>query len=864
MPIFTSSKFAFGRVDPPSEPSEGSVALPVAPLTEGYEAGGSIRTRRSSSTYLSRTFTSAGNRNKWTWSGWVKMGGTTNWSHNSEGIFCGVVGGNSNSTHSAFYFYQGQIRFGGWNSPYVYGNNSFIDSSAFYHLVLRFDSSLADGQRAKFYVNGREIARTNQGGSGSLGGELGINQAGVHNIGGNDPQSGNSDMHFANIHFCDGLSYGPEEFGEDTNGFWQPKQFTGSYGTTGFWLNFDDSTQIGKDSSGNGNHWTFNGSINTSISGSNNDRDNGACIPRPVGVTTSNYHNLSTNNTGALGTYCNFQWQSNFNNPGTFSHTGTYFAIGSGSYAFNGSIPVRSGKWYWEAYGDTGVTSGFVGARPGMGSIDNTQSSESTASGRFMFYWHPNGSVYNRLNNTTFATTSAVTYGDGDRIGWNVDLDNNIWYAYKNGTLAASYDFSGTIPIGKYWMVPCDGNGSSGSPSFKYHFGEFGFQYSPRDSNYKPICTAYLNTPIQTPKDYFDIVEWTGSSAARNIQVGRSNYRWQPDLVWIKCVNNSVDHQLIDSARGATKTIRSNGSDIQDTWVDGLTSFNSDGFSLGDNVRVNVSPNTYIAWCWRAGGKPTADNVGGQNPTSGSRMTNGLVDTTQYASAGTYPIRMTTSTESGTSIIYYQGTGANTTIPHGLPREPDFVMWKALEDGYNWDVFHRWGEVTDSNSYQHTLQLNNNATARTVLHTDLTSTTIPVTHNFTGGSAAGKKMVAMCFTEIEGFSRFGQYRGGYQNTRAPYVHCGFKPKLVIVKRVDTSEGAGVAWRMMDRVRTPENGILSGLVAESNSGQNTGFNTIWFTASGFYWNTTDDGNVSNPGRYIFAAWAEVPQKFSTAV
>ena len=139
-------------------------------------------------------------------------------------------------------------------------------------------------------------------------------------------------------------------------------------------MNFDDSSQIGKDSSGNGNHWTFtNGSINSSITGGNAERDNGACVPLPVGVTTSNYHNISTNNTGALGQYSNFQYQSNFNNPGTFNNTGTYFAVGGGSYAFNGSIPVKSGKWYWEAHGYSGVTSGYVGARPGMGTVDNSQ-----------------------------------------------------------------------------------------------------------------------------------------------------------------------------------------------------------------------------------------------------------------------------------------------------------------------------------------------------------------------------------------------------------------------------------------------------------------------------------------------------------
>ena len=861
MPIFTSSKFAFGRVDPPSE---GGAVIPEPTFTEGYLAGGSIRTRRSASTYLSRTFGSGGNRNKWTWSGWVKMGGASNYSHQAEGIFCGIVGGNSNSTHSAFYFYNGQIRFGGWNSPYVYGNNVFADSSAFYHLVLRFDSSLADGQRAKFYVNGREIDRTNQSGSGSLGGELGINQSGVHNIGGNDPQSGNSNMHFANIHFCDGLSYGPEEFGDDSNGFWQPKEFTGSYGTTGFWLNFDDSSNIGKDSSGNNNDWTFtNGSINSSISGGNAERDNGACVPHAVGVTTTNYHNISTNNTGSLGQYSNFQYQSNFNNPGTFDNTGTYFAVGSGSYAFNGSIPVKSGKWYWEAHGYSGVTSGYVGARPGMGTVDNTQSSESTEIGRFMFYWHPNGSIYVRFNNSTVHTVSAESYGDGDRIGWNVDLDNDTFYAYKNGVSKASYNYSSHLGGRKYWMTPCDGNGSSGSPSFKYHFGEFGFQYAPKDSTYLPLCQAHLPTPIIAPKDYFHCFKYNGDGNNRNFLVGRTDQEWQPDLIWIKNLT-SADFVLTDTCRGNDKVVRSNLSAVEFTETAGIQQFNSNGFTVGGNIRFNGLGDSYIAWCWKSGGRPTANNSGGQNPTSGSRMTDGVVDTTSYANAGIYPTRMTTNTKSGFSIITYSGTGSNTSIPHGLTQKPNFIMYKALDDPYNWDVYHWQAPVDHQNAHQATLQLNNPSIPRNALHQDVTDTTIPVTQSYTGGSGNGQRMVAYVFHEVEGFSRFGYYRGGSQNSRSPYIHCGFKPMWVSVKCLTSEENSGSAWRTFDRIRTPENGPNNAVCLESDFGQQSGFNTIWFTGNGFYWHTVVDSNVNDgSNRYAFMAFAEAPQKFATA-
>jgi len=833
-------------------------------LTEGFLASGSIRTRRDASSYLSRTFGSGGNRNKWTWSGWVKLGGTTNYSHEAEGIFCGIVGGNSNSTHSAFYFYQGLLRFGGYNNPYVYSNYKFVDSSAFYHIVLRFDSSLADGQRAKYYVNGYEIARSNQNGSGSLGGQLGINQSGVHSIGGNDPQSGNSNMHFANIHFCDGYSYGPGEFGEDTNGFWQPKEFTGSYGTTGFWLNFDDSSNIGKDSSGNNNDWNFNsGSINSSISGNNAERDNGACVPLPVGVTTTNYHNISTNNTGALGQYSNFQYISNYNNPGTFKNTGTYFAVGSGSYGFNGSIPVKSGKWYWEAHGFSGVTSGYVGARPGMGAVDNSQSGESTTDGRFHFYIHPNGNIYISFNGSGVHTVSSTSYGDGDRIGWNVDLDNNTFHCYKNGSHIASYDYSSHVGDRKYWMTPTDGNGSSGSPSFKYHFGEFGFQYAPRDSTYMPLCQAYLPTPIPAPKDYFQCFQYAGNSTSRSFTLGRTDKEWQPDLIWIKNLTNNEDHVLTDSCRGNDKVIRANLGNIEFSESNGIQQFNNNGFTVGDNVRFNATSSDYIAWCWRAGGKPTANNSGGQTPTSGSRMTDGAIDTTSYSTAGIYPTKMTTSTKSGLSIVTYTATGSNTTVPHGLTQKPNFIIWKTLDDSYGWDVYHWQASSNHQNAYQASLQLDNASTPRNVLHADVTDTTIPVTQSYTGGSGNGKRVVAYVFHEVEGFSRFGYYRGTTNNGRGAYVHCGFKPMWVSVKCLTRTEDSGSAWRTFDRIRVPENGMTSALPLEENySVQN--WNTIYFTGNGFWWHGVADNNVNNGSqRYVFMAFAEAPQKFATA-
>ena len=244
-------------------------------------------------------------------------------------------------------------------------------------------------------------------------------------------------------------------------------------------------------------------------------------------------------------------------------------------------------------------------------------------------------------------------------------------------------------------------------------------------------------------------------------------------------------------------------------------------------------------------------------------MTDGQIDNTPYVTAGHYPTKMTTNTKAGFSIVYYTGTGSNTDIPHGLTQKPNFIMYKALDDGYNWDVYHWQAPNNHQNAHQSTLQLNNNSVSRNVLHQDVNDTKIPVTQSYTGGSGNGQRMVAYVFHEVEGYSRFGYYRGTTSNSRGAYVHCGFKPMWVAVKCLTASESGDSAWRVMDRKRVPENGMMNAMSFESNYAVQA-WNTIHFTGNGFYWHTINDANV-NAGsqRYVFMAFAEAPQKFATA-
>jgi hypothetical protein len=147
----------------------------------------------------------------------------------------------------------------------------FRDFSAWYHIVVAFDTTQAtDSDRVKVWVNNSLISNTGAGGGGwpSLNTDYQVNDTIFHGIGGNVDLS---DQYLADIHFIDSQALTPSAFGEfDTNGVWQPIEYTGTFGTTGFHLPFSDNSTaaaLGTDSSGAGNTWTVN---NIAVGGTGN------------------------------------------------------------------------------------------------------------------------------------------------------------------------------------------------------------------------------------------------------------------------------------------------------------------------------------------------------------------------------------------------------------------------------------------------------------------------------------------------------------------------------------------------------------------------------------------------------------------
>ena len=109
-------------------------------------------------------------------------------------------------------------------------------------------------------------------------------------------------------------------------------------------------------------------------------------------------------------------------------------------------------------------------------------------------------------------------------------------------------------------------------------------------------------TTIDKPSDYFNVVTYTGNASSRSI----TSLDFQPDFIWTKDRSGGNDHQLIDAVRGTSEALSSNRNDVNN-FSDGVTAFNSDGYSLGNNTRYNGSSTNYVSWNWKAG-NGTASN----------------------------------------------------------------------------------------------------------------------------------------------------------------------------------------------------------------------------------------------------------------
>jgi hypothetical protein len=337
-----------------------------------------------------------------------------------------------------------------------------------------------------------------------------------------------------------------------------------------------------------------------------------------------------------------------------------------------------------------------------------------------------------------------------------------------------------------------------------------------------------------TPSENFNIVLYTGNGSTQAI----TGVGFKPDLVWVKVRSTTGSGPLADSSRGTGKAMYSNLSDADYTFPagQGVTSFDADGFSIGDdstgNGGYNGNGKTYVAWCWKAnGGTTTAGS--GTNTTSVTNQAN---------------------TKAGFSISTFTGSAtAAGNFTHGLGEVPEMYIVKSVSFADSWFMYHK-DLGSGSNAQEYALRLNTNAAQQNNSgfwnNTAPTSTLISLNSGILVNNAT---YVAYAFKSVAGFSSIGSYIGN-ASQNGPLVVTGFEPAFVLVKNINILSH----WRIVDNKRSPLNHRQRALFPDLNVAESNDSNdAVDFLSTGFkisndnsYWN-------ANADKFIYIAFASDP-------
>lgn len=354
-------------------------------------------------------------------------------------------------------------------------------------------------------------------------------------------------------------------------------------------------------------------------------------------------------------------------------------------------------------------------------------------------------------------------------------------------------------------------------------------------------------TPAVDPSEHFNAVTYTGNGTSNSTEQSITGVGFQPDLVWIKNRGELRNHILVDSLRktgSLLDELHTNTTDAANTTgTDNVKTMDSDGFTvLGQGSETNDSGDTFVAWCFKAGGAPTATNTA----TSGAMTANSVsIDGTLESAytptdATIYPKKISANTKLGFSTVLFTGTGnSNNRVPHGLGVPPELIIYKNIDEARAWTV------GSTPSGWNNYLVLNETAAAADFNYFDDVAPTANVFEIYNGqantGNDAGSDFIAYCFASKRGVSKVGSYVGTGASNK---VYTGFEPAWIMVKRA-TSAGAG--WYIVDNKRdtnTNKNKYISANsnAAEATSGSSVTFNTDGFTFNGSSYNTSGQTHI----------------------
>ena len=798
---------------------------------QGYQISRSVRTRSNVSAYFNRTLTTPTLGTKWTWSGWVKRGtlgaAQTLFSGQVDVNNWGIIAFLSGDTLT---FQQADA---GSVTSTVTTTQVFRDSSAWYHIIVVFDSTQATAaNRLIMYVNGVQITAFGTATYLAQNTVSRINAAVSHQISRYISAAQYFDGYMTEVNFIDGQALTPSSFGETNvlTGVWQPKAYSGTYGTNGFELNFSDNSAataaaIGKDSSGNGNNWTPN--VISVTAGATYD----SMLDTPTPYTDGgngrgNYAIMSPLFTAgqAQTTVTRSQGNLVITSSDTANWAGTGSSINFGmSSSFYAEVQLFTGTFQGHAFGVV-KTSDHVAL--------NQRTSASPYSGICINH---QGAVYR--NGVNIANVAATTNGDVISIAF--DGPNSQVIFKKNN--AAWYTVT-SVPVEEYVFY-----GYISDASYQiWNFGQRPFNYSV-PTGFKALNTQNLPIPtITNGANHFAATAYTATpGTGATISNAVNGISFQPDLLWVKNRNDVETHYWQDSVRGfspstnTTKMLISASTAAEASLSDITCTTTSSGFTVADSNPGTgefwLTNRTYVGWQWKAGGAAVTN-------------TNGTISS-----------QVSANPTAGFSIVTYTGTGAAATVGHGLSVAPRMLIVKERSAaGDDWYVYH--SSIGTNTIFLSTTAASSAGGAAAWNSTAPTSTVFSLGTSV-GVNASTQTYVAYCFAAVAGYSAFGSYTGT-GSADGTFVFLGFRPRFLLIKRSDAIN----QWMIFDTSRSTYNQSFNYLIAnlvQAEAATSGTTDTLDFLSNGFKLRGTTAAENASGGTYIYAAFAENPFKNSLA-
>jgi len=392
--------------------------------------------------YLFRNFTSAGNKKTFTFSAWVKFADATSIST----LF--ATGADSENRLIFIRHDSGSgsaLKVDGKTSTNqtieVRTNRAFRDTNAWYHIVLRVDTTQSTASdRVRIYVNGVQETSFAQSTYPSQNYDTEVNKTANHMVGRYSYSASNyMNGYMSHVAFVDGASLAPTSFGQtdSTSGIWKFKSPSGiTWGTNGFHLKFENSGNLGLDSSSNTANWTSQGDLKQSI-------DTPSIVYPTWNISASPGGTLSNGNLSNTSAH---------DTPATFG--------------------VTKGKWYWEYkrtnstnslhYGICSTTKGFNKTTSQM------LNGESNSVGAAIYIYesgtgstgYGNAGAFSSVN---YGSVSTPSIANGDIVGCALDISSasGTLTFYKNGSSmgAATFTYDQVTPV--YPFIRMNSNATS-------------------------------------------------------------------------------------------------------------------------------------------------------------------------------------------------------------------------------------------------------------------------------------------------------------------------------------------------------------------------------------------------------------------